>query len=427
MEASFPADFIAEYVGQVRAWFYVMHVLGVLLNPNNEPTPTPSFTNVITTGVINGNDGRKMSKSFGNYPDPKGTIEKYGADPIRFYMLNSPLLSGGDMDFKEEGIIETIKSVMLPIWNTYSFFTTYANIDTWEKDETEVWFSRHAETTSNLAGRMSDGTDNPDLTEKGIEQAKEAGKILREQGKNFDIIIHTGLTRAKHTAELIATEIGFSGEYITDERFIEQAAGEYAGVLHDDMRKQYAESHGITETSVTNHHIRTLYKNNSTEGIEAFESRILEAYAAILEKYHGKKILIVAHAGTSRPILHHYFGKSLENAHYHTTIGNADPYRLMITSITNPLDRWILSRLQVLIAQVHDAMDGYDVSRACRSIVEYMDELTNWYVRLSRRRFWGSEMTADKKSGYETLHTVLLEVSKLLAPYMPFLSENIFQ
>lgn len=94
MESSFPADFIAEYVGQVRAWFYVMHVLGVLLNPNKEAKPTPSFTNVITTGVINGNDGRKMSKSYGNYPDPRDTILKYGADPIRFYMLNSPLLSG---------------------------------------------------------------------------------------------------------------------------------------------------------------------------------------------------------------------------------------------------------------------------------------------------------------------------------------------
>lgn len=59
--------------------------------------------------MINGNDGRKMSKSYGNYPDPRLTIEKYGADPIRFYMLNSPLLSGGDMDFKEEQILETIK------------------------------------------------------------------------------------------------------------------------------------------------------------------------------------------------------------------------------------------------------------------------------------------------------------------------------
>jgi isoleucyl-tRNA synthetase len=151
MQASFPADFIAEYVGQLRAWFYVMHVLGVLLNPTNQEKPTPSFTNVITTGVVNGNDGRKMSKSFGNYPDPRMAIEKYGADPIRFYMLNSPLLSGGDMDFKEEGIMETIKGVMLPIWNTYSFFTTYANIDAWEHDETEIVLMRHGETETNAA------------------------------------------------------------------------------------------------------------------------------------------------------------------------------------------------------------------------------------------------------------------------------------
>lgn len=118
-------------------------------------------------------------------------------------MLNSPLLSGGDMDFKEEQIVETIKSVMLPIWNTYSFFTTYANIDGWNKDETEVWIARHAETTSNANNIMSDGTDNPELTEKGREQARNAGKTLKEQGKNFDIIIHTNLIRARDTATII--------------------------------------------------------------------------------------------------------------------------------------------------------------------------------------------------------------------------------
>lgn len=68
---------------------------------------------------------------------------------------------------------------MLPIWNTYSFFTTYANIDKWEKESTEVWFSRHAESTSNVIGKMSDGTDNPELTQKGKEQAKDTGKSLR--------------------------------------------------------------------------------------------------------------------------------------------------------------------------------------------------------------------------------------------------------
>lgn len=107
-----------------------------------------------------------MSKSFGNFPDPRDTLLKYGADPIRFYMLNSPLLSGGDMDFKEEGIVETIKSVMLPLWNTYSFFTTYANIDSWTPNTTEVWYSRHAESESNAISKMSDESDNPELTEK---------------------------------------------------------------------------------------------------------------------------------------------------------------------------------------------------------------------------------------------------------------------
>lgn len=96
---------------------------------------------------------------------------------------------------------------MLPIWNTYSFFTTYANIDNWEVDTTEVWFSRHAETTSNVSGKMSDGSDNPDLTEKGREQAKNAGKNLRDQGKNFDIIIHTSPIRANDTAHAIGKEL----------------------------------------------------------------------------------------------------------------------------------------------------------------------------------------------------------------------------
>lgn len=422
MEASFPADFIAEYVGQVRAWFYVMHVLGVLLNPNNEPTPTPSFTNVITTGVINGNDGRKMSKSYGNYPDPRLTIEKYGADPIRFYMLNSPLLSGGDMDFKEEGIIETIKSVMLPIWNTYSFFTTYANIDGWEKDGTEVWFTRHGESTSNVANKMSDASDNPGLTEKGREQARNAGKTLREQGKQFDVIIHTDRIRAHDTARLIGEELGFTGEYIIGEGFAEQNAWEYANKTHDEILAMAGLPLDASDTE-----LRKVYKNNSVENIEKFEDRILAAYENALSKYKWKKVLIVAHAGTPRPLIHHYLGKPLESAHYDSKIINAEPFRLTTMKLVNPLDRWILSKLQVLIGQVHDAMEAYDVSRATRSIVEYMDEMTNWYVRLSRRRFWGSEMTDDKKSGYETLYTVLMELSKLLAPYMPFLAESIFQ
>lgn len=173
--------------------------------------------------------------------------------------------------------------------------------------------------------------------------------------------------------------------------------------------------------------LRKLYKNNSIENIEQFEARILGAYENVLAKYKGKRVLIVAHAGTPRPILHNYMGIEHNQAHYDTNIWNADPFRLMTTPIVNPLDSWVLSKLQVLIGQVHDAMEGYDISRGCRAITDYMDELTNWYVRLSRRRFWESGMTADKQSAYETLYTVLTETSKLLAPLMPFLSENIYQ
>ena len=227
MVASYPADFIVEYIGQVRAWFYVMHVVGVALFDKR------SFSNVITTGIVNGNDGRKMSKSYGNYPDPRKTIETYGADAIRFYMANSPLLTGGNMDFKEEGIVEVIKKVILPLWNTYSFFTTYANID------------------------------------------------------NF---VPTG-----------------------------------------------------------------------------------------------------------------------------------------IYSRENPLDTWILSETHKLIDDVVNGMEKYEVTEATRPIVKFMDNLTNWYIRRSRKRFWKSENDGDKMQAYETLYEVLVTLCKVMAPFTPFITEHIYK
>lgn len=122
-ENSFPADYIVEYTGQVRAWFYVMHVLGVALFDK------PAFTNVICHGVIAGNDGRKMSKSLGNFPDPKPTFEQYGGDAVRMSILTTPLFNGGDMSFSEDLILEALKQNILPLWNAFSFFITYANID----------------------------------------------------------------------------------------------------------------------------------------------------------------------------------------------------------------------------------------------------------------------------------------------------------
>lgn len=121
-EENFPADFVIEYIAQTRAWFYVMHVLGVALFNSNP------FKNVVTTGVIFGTDGRKMSKSYGNYPDPKLTIEKYGAEPLRIYLMGSPIMVGEDINLDENSIKDQVRNFLLPIWNCYSFFVTYANI-----------------------------------------------------------------------------------------------------------------------------------------------------------------------------------------------------------------------------------------------------------------------------------------------------------
>lgn len=159
MMASFPADFIAEYTGQIRAWFYVMHVLAVALEDN------PSFKNVVVTGVINGTDGRKMSKSYGNYPDPKATIQQYGSDALRFYLMNSPVMRGEDLNFSEEGIQEVLKKVILPLWNAYSFFSTYANIDGWDNSGGEISFIRHGQTSNNAQGRLNGGDNDIGLNE----------------------------------------------------------------------------------------------------------------------------------------------------------------------------------------------------------------------------------------------------------------------
>ncbi|MBU0618673.1 isoleucine--tRNA ligase [Patescibacteria group bacterium] len=121
-EASFPADYISEYVAQTRAWFYVMHVIANALFDSH------SFKNVVVTGVIMGTDGRKMSKSYANYPDPKKTLQKHGGDALRLYLMASQLMLGGDININEEGMIEAIKTILLPLWNSYRYWVSYAEL-----------------------------------------------------------------------------------------------------------------------------------------------------------------------------------------------------------------------------------------------------------------------------------------------------------
>lgn len=164
----FPADFIAEGLDQTRGWFYTLLILGTALFDN-----TP-FLNVIVNGIILAEDGRKMSKSLKNYPDPMNVVEKYGADALRFYMLSSPAVKADDLRFSETGVEEVVKKVLLPLWNTYSFFTTYANIDNWSPSGTTIDYVRHGQTDLNLPASngkneqltVSGGLNDHDLTEQ---------------------------------------------------------------------------------------------------------------------------------------------------------------------------------------------------------------------------------------------------------------------
>jgi isoleucyl-tRNA synthetase len=229
-EDNFPGDFIVEYIGQVRAWFYYMHAMSVALFGEN------SFKNVIVTGNVAGNDGRKMSKSYGNFTDPNELMDKFSADSLRFLLLSSPLLNGEDFSLQDKEVGDVARKLSM-VWNMYDFFTLYAEADKWEYD----------------------------------------GKLV-------------------------------------------------------------------------------------------------------------------------------------------------DP----ITEATNPLDIWIISRLHQLVADVEKNMDAYNIPDAMSPILPFLDDASNWFVRRSRRRFWKSEDDDDKEMAYRTLHYVLVRLAYVLAPFTPFLAEELY-
>lgn len=230
-EANFPGDFIVEYIGQVRAWFYYMHAMSVALFGEN------SFKNVVVTGNVAGNDGRKMSKSYGNYTDPNELMDKFSADSLRFLLLSSPLLNGEDFALQDKEVGDVARKLSM-VWNMYDFFTMYADVDGWE----------------------------------------------------------------------------FNGELV-------------------------------------------------------------------------------------------------------------DPS----DEVTNPLDQWIISRVHQLLREIETHMDAYDIPNATAPILPFLDDASNWYVRRSRRRFWKSEDDADKNNAYKTLHYVLVRLSQGLAPFVPFMAEELYQ
>ena len=118
----FPADFIVEYIGQTRGWFYTLHILASAIFDK------PAFENCISHGIVLGSDGNKMSKSLRNYPDVREVFDRDGADAMRWFLMSSPILRGGNLVVTEQGIRDSVRQVMIPLWNSWYFFQLYANV-----------------------------------------------------------------------------------------------------------------------------------------------------------------------------------------------------------------------------------------------------------------------------------------------------------
>lgn len=161
-EQSFPADFIVEYTGQIRAWFNVLFRMSTILF---DDVP---YKNVVCHGVLFGNDGRKMSKEFKNYPDPRETLEKKGGEALRLYFMSTPIMAGGDINWSDDLLNEQVKNVLIPLWNTFRYLTMYANIHGWTPENTNF-------TSDNLLDKW--------LEEYMKKVAKEYSNAL----ENYDI------------------------------------------------------------------------------------------------------------------------------------------------------------------------------------------------------------------------------------------------
>ncbi len=190
-EQNFPGDFIVEYVGQVRAWFYYVHAVNVGLFGHN------AYKNVIVTGNVAGNDGLKMSKSRGNFTDPNELMDQYSADSLRFTLLSSPLLSGEDFALKDKEVGDVARKLSM-IWNMYDFFTLYAEVDGWEFNGTiedpseslenplDQWIVSRLHQLIDEAGKSMDAYDIPNAVKPILPFIDDASNwFVRRSRRRF--------------------------------------------------------------------------------------------------------------------------------------------------------------------------------------------------------------------------------------------------
>lgn len=158
----FPADFIVEYINQTRGWFYTLHVLATALFDR------PAFENVICHGILLAEDGTKLSKKLRNYTEPSVIFDNQGSDALRWYLMSSTIVRGGDLRISDSGIDDVVRQVLLPIWNAYGFFTLYANVDghraTMRSDSGHLLDRYLLAKTSMLVEAVADRMDAYDLS-----------------------------------------------------------------------------------------------------------------------------------------------------------------------------------------------------------------------------------------------------------------------
>ena len=217
-ESRLPAQFVAEYIAQTRAWFYVMHVMSLTLFGK------APFENVVTTGTILAEDGSKMSKSKGNYPDPWGVIEKYGVDALRFYLMNSIVMQADNFNFSVKDLEVIQRRVVAILWNVYKYFETYANEATWKSVNTvsteptllDRWIiARTKELVSGVTNDL-DGYDTVHATRTIMEYVDDLSTwyLRRSRGRKDGAFFETLYKVLKTVSQVIAPFMPYLGEII---------------------------------------------------------------------------------------------------------------------------------------------------------------------------------------------------------------------
>ncbi|OGC81893.1 MAG: hypothetical protein A2V81_04330 [Candidatus Abawacabacteria bacterium RBG_16_42_10] len=405
-ERYFPADYICEAIDQTRGWFYTLLAISTVIFDK------PAYKNVICLGHILDENGRKMSKSLGNVVDPMEVTAKQGADALRWYMFNaSPPDQARNFSL---GLVEqSLRKFQLTLWNAYAFFVTYANIDQFKpKRFTKIIAVRHTEGEQNVLGVNSTDKEHVyHLTDNGRRDAE----ALAQKFKNrpIDRMYISSLMRTQEVAQIINQ---FHNVPVTqDEHLREMDMGQFDGKLASDVQAYLK--------SLTNPYAEKFPEGESYLDLE---KRVFELLDYIEQNHSGETVMIVTHEAVKR-MIDKYFNHtpSEEALHKNFSLGHHDTYVMPWTE--HKLDHWILSELHTLIQVVTDHLDSYEIWEATTKIERFVDNLSNWYIRRSRRRFWKTENDKDKDAAYQTLYHVLTTLTRIIAPFVPFVSESMYR